>query len=79
MKEELKKFLDEKKEIIWIKTRNGKLVKEILKEYLSFFEEKSAYCYSEKKVINLITEKDEKIGSSLYEVCTDPKKLDKLI
>lgn len=68
MKEELKKFLDEKKEIIWIKTRNGKLVKEILKEYLSFFEEKSAYCYSEKKVINLITEKDEKIGSSLYEV-----------
>ena len=45
-----------------------KKVEKILKEYLSFFEEKSAYCYSEKKVINLITEKDEKIGSSLYEV-----------
>ena len=35
MKDELKKFLDEKKEIIWLKTRNGKSVKEILKEYLS--------------------------------------------
>ena len=40
MKDELKKFLDEKKEIIWLKTRNGKSVREILKEYLSSFEEK---------------------------------------
>jgi hypothetical protein len=68
MKDELKKFLDEKKEIIWLKTRNGKSVKEILKEYLSSFEEKKVYCYSEKQVINLITEKNEKIGSNLYEV-----------
>ena len=68
MKDELKKFLDEKKEIIWLKTRNGKSVKEILKEYLSSFEEKKIYCYSEKQVINLITGKNEKIGSNLYEV-----------
>ena len=51
---ELGKLLDEKKEIIWLKTRNGKSVKEILKEYLSSFEEKKIYCYSEKQVVNFI-------------------------
>ena len=39
MKDELKKFLDEKKEIIWLKTRNGKSVKlnlKILKKFLNY-------------------------------------------
>lgn len=68
MKEKLKKFLDEKKEIIWLKTRNGNIIKEILNEYLSSFEEKKLYYYSEKQVTNLMTGKNEKIGSNLYEV-----------